>query len=219
MRSLEVPANLPDDKAYRFAITADKPGQFVIARVLLLPADHIDRADPDVIRFLKESRLPILRWPGGNFVSTYHWGDGVGPIEQRPTLPNYAWGQQENNFFGTDEFIAFCRAVGCEPMICVNAGSGTPAEAAQWVEYCNGDAQTPDGKAPGGQRESEALQREDIGRSATSFGATGSTTGPRPKATSTATASSSRRCSRRIPRSKCMPAARRCSGASAGMTR
>jgi alpha-N-arabinofuranosidase len=143
---LEVPADLPSDKAYRFAISADKPGQFVIARVLLLPADHINRADPDVIRFLKESRLPILRWPGGNFVSTYHWRDGVGPLEQRPTLPNYAWGQQENNFFGTDEFIAFCRAVGCEPMICVNAGSGTPAEAAQWVEYCNGDAQTPMGK-------------------------------------------------------------------------
>ncbi len=143
---LEVPANLPSDEAYRFAITADKPGQFVIARVLLLPADHVNRADPDVIRFLKESRLPILRWPGGNFVSTYHWRDGVGPLEQRPTLPNYAWGQQENNFFGTDEFIAFCRAVGCDPMICVNAGSGTPAEAAQWVEYCNGDAQTPMGK-------------------------------------------------------------------------
>jgi alpha-N-arabinofuranosidase len=143
---LEVPANLPADKAYRFAISADKPGQFVIARALLLPADHINRADPDVIRFLKESRLPILRWPGGNFASTYHWCDGVGPLEQRPTLPNYAWGQQENNFFGTDEFIAFCRAVGCEPMICVNAGSGTPVEAAQWVEYCNGDAQTPMGK-------------------------------------------------------------------------
>jgi alpha-N-arabinofuranosidase len=144
--NLEVPADLPDDKAYRFAITADKPGQFVIARVLLLPADHINRVDPDVIRFLKESRLPILRWPGGNFASMYHWRDGVGPLEQRPTLPNYAWGQQENNFFGTDEFIAFCRAVGCEPMICVNAGSGTPTEAAQWVEYCNGDAQSPMGK-------------------------------------------------------------------------
>ncbi len=144
--SLAIPAGLPDDKAYRFAITADRPGQFVIDRVLLLPADHINRADPDVIRFLKESRLPILRWPGGNFVSSYHWRDGVGPIEQRPTLPNYAWGQQENNFFGTDDFLAFCRAVGCEPMICINAGDGTPAEAAQWIEYCNGAAETPMGK-------------------------------------------------------------------------
>ncbi|MCU0916481.1 MAG: hypothetical protein MUC88_18235, partial [Planctomycetes bacterium] len=143
---LEIPASLPADQAYRFTITAEQPGQLVLDRVLLLPADHINRADPDVIRFLKESRLPILRWPGGNFVSGYHWRDGVGPLEERPTLPNYAWGQQENNFFGTDEFIAFCRAVGCEPMICINAGNGTPREAAEWVEYCNGDLQTPMGK-------------------------------------------------------------------------
>jgi alpha-N-arabinofuranosidase len=144
--SLEVPADLPDDKAYEFAVTADKPGQFVIDAVLLYPSDHINRADPDVIRFLKESRLPILRWPGGNFVSTYHWRDGIGPIERRPTLPNYAWGQQENNLFGTDEFIAFCRAVGCEPMVCINAGSGTPEEAAEWIEYCNGGPDSPMGK-------------------------------------------------------------------------
>jgi alpha-N-arabinofuranosidase len=143
---LEVSADRPADKAFRFAVTADGPGQFLIDSVRLYPADHVQRADPDVIRFLKDSRLPILRWPGGNFVSSYHWRDGVGPLEQRPTLPNYAWGQQENNFFGTDEFIAFCRAVGCEPMICVNAGSGTPEEAAQWVEYCNGGPDTPMGK-------------------------------------------------------------------------
>ncbi|MEN6424044.1 MAG: alpha-L-arabinofuranosidase C-terminal domain-containing protein [Phycisphaerales bacterium] len=144
--SIEVATDLPADKAYRFAMTADGPGQFVVDRVLLYPADHISRADPDVIRFLKESRLPILRWPGGNFVSGYHWQDGVGPIDRRPTLPNYAWGQQENNLFGTDEFLAFCRAVGCDPMICVNAGNGTPEEAAQWVEYCNGGPDTPMGR-------------------------------------------------------------------------
>jgi len=143
---LVIPDNLPEDKAYKFAILADKAGQFVIERVLLRPADHVNGADPDVIRFLKESHLPILRWPGGNFVSSYHWRDGVGPIEKRPTLPNYAWGQQENNFFGTDEFIAFCRTVGCKPMICLNAGSGTVSEAAQWLEYCNGSTDTPMGK-------------------------------------------------------------------------
>ena len=143
---LKIPDNLPDDKAYKFAVVADKAGQFVIERVLLRPADHINGADPDVIWFLRQSHLPILRWPGGNFVSSYHWRDGVGPVEKRPTLPNYAWGQQENNFFGTDEFIAFCRAVGCEPMICLNAGSGTVSEAAQWLEYCNGAVDTPMGK-------------------------------------------------------------------------
>jgi len=143
--SLKIPRKLPTDEAYKFALLFDQTGQLVVDRILLRPADHVNGADPDVIRFLKESKLPILRWPGGNFVSSYHWRHGVGPIEQRPTLPNYAWGEQENNFFGTDEFIAFCRAVGCEPMICVNAGSGTPQEAAQWIEYCNGAADTPMG--------------------------------------------------------------------------
>ena len=142
----KIPGKLSADKAYKFALMADEAGQFVIDSILLYPADHINRADPDVIDFLKESSLPILRWPGGNFVSGYHWRDGVGAIESRPTLPNYAWGEQENNFFGTDEFIVFCRAVGCDPMICVNAGNGTPEEAAQWVQYCNGGRGTPMGK-------------------------------------------------------------------------
>ncbi len=162
---LEAPSDLPADQAIRFAVTADQPGQFVIDRVLLYPADHVNGADPDVIRFLKESRLPLLRWPGGNFVSSYHWRDGIGPIEERPTLPNYAWGQQENNFFGTPEFIAFCRAVGCEPMICVNAGSGTPEEAAQWLEYCNGTADTPMGRlrAAHGHRQPYNVRHWEIG--------------------------------------------------------
>jgi len=162
---LKIPDNLPEDKAYKFAVIADKPGQFVIERILLRPADHINGADPDVIRFLRESHLPILRWPGGNFVSSYHWRDGVGHIEKRPTLPNYAWGQQENNFFGTDEFIAFCRAVGCEPMICLNAGSGTVLEAAQWLEYCNGSLDTPMGKlrAANGHPEPYNVRHWEIG--------------------------------------------------------
>ena len=163
--SLKIPESLPADKAYKFAVLANNAGQFVIERILLYPADHINRADPDVIRFLKESHLPILRWPGGNFVSSYHWRDGVGPIEKRPTLPNYAWGQQENNFFGTDEFIAFCRAVGCEPMICLNAGSGTVSEAAQWLEYCNGGVDTPMGRlrAENGHPEPYNVRHWEVG--------------------------------------------------------
>ena len=144
--TMEVPAGLPDAAPYRFAILADAPGQFVIGRALLRPADHIQGADPDVVRWLKDSRLPLLRWPGGNFVSGYHWEEGIGPFERRPTRPNYAWGGVEPNLFGTDEFIAFCRSVGCEPMICINGGDGTPEEAARWVEYCNGPAQSPMGR-------------------------------------------------------------------------
>ncbi|MCF7708417.1 MAG: alpha-N-arabinofuranosidase [Verrucomicrobia bacterium] len=144
--TLKLEGELSADTSYRLAITAPCAGCFVVDSVMLMPADHINGADPDIIRMLRESDLPILRWPGGNFVSGYHWEDGIGPLERRPTLPNYAWGGVEPNLFGTDEFIAFCRAVGCEPMICVNAGSGTPAEAARWIEYCNGSTNSSMGR-------------------------------------------------------------------------
>jgi alpha-N-arabinofuranosidase len=143
---LELDAASPSDAVYKLSLTADAPGQFVIQHIFFQPADNVSGADPDIIRLLRESHLPLLRWPGGNFVSSYHWQDGVGPIEKRPSHPNYAWGGIEPNLFGTDEFIKFCRAVGCDPMICINAGSGTPEEAAQWVEYCNGPAGSPMGK-------------------------------------------------------------------------
>lgn len=163
--SLRVPADMPADPAYRFSLVAGGAGQFVVGRVLLRPTDHINGADPDVVRLLKESRLPILRWPGGNFVSGYHWEDGVGPLEQRPTRPNYAWGGVETHYFGTDEFIAFCRAVGCEPMICVNAGNGTPEEAARWIEYCNGPVSSPMGarRAANGHPKPYGVRHWEVG--------------------------------------------------------
>ncbi len=162
---LEVPEQSPADVVYRLSLVTDLPGQFVIARLLLRPADHLSGADPDVVRLLRESRLPLLRWPGGNFVSGYRWEDGVGPAERRPTLPNRAWGGVETNQFGTDEFVAFCRAVGCEPMICINAGDGTPDEAARWVQYCNGPADSPQGarRAANGHPEPYHIHRWEIG--------------------------------------------------------
>jgi alpha-N-arabinofuranosidase len=131
---------------FELSLTAASGANVVIDRLLLYPDDHVGHADPDVIRMLRESGLPLLRWPGGNFVSGYHWRDGVGVVDARPTLPNPAWPGLEPNLFGTDEFVAFCRQVGCEPMICVNAGSGSPEEAAAWVEYCNGTPDTPMGR-------------------------------------------------------------------------
>jgi len=139
---LALDESAPADALYRLSVTAREAGQFVLGRVLLYPADHINGSDPDVIQLLKESKLPILRWPGGNFASGYHWQDGVGPVDARPTRPNLAWAGVEPNLFGTDEFIAFCRDVGCEPLICLNAGDGTADEAARWVEYCNGSGDT-----------------------------------------------------------------------------
>lgn len=162
---LALPADAPSGVAYQFALRAPATGQLVLRHVFLWPSDQIAGCDPDVIRLLRESRLPLLRWPGGNFVSGYHWEDAVGPVERRPTLPNYAWGSVELNTFGTDEFLAFCRAVGCEPMICVNAGSGTPAEAARWVEYCNGPATSPMGRlrAANGHPAPYAIRHWEVG--------------------------------------------------------
>jgi alpha-N-arabinofuranosidase len=162
---LHLGTNQPADTPYLLSITAPSHGQFVLGHVFLRPVDHINGADPDVVRYLRESRLPILRWPGGNFASTYHWDDGVGPIEDRPARPNYAWGGVEPNTFGTDEFVAFCRAVGCEPMICLNAGGATPAEAAQWVEYCNGPVTSPMGarRAANGHPEPYHIRYWEVG--------------------------------------------------------
>jgi alpha-L-arabinofuranosidase len=94
----------------------------------------------DVIEAVRPLRMPLLRWPGGNFVSGYHWQDGIGSREQRPRRMNLAWASEESNRFGTDEFIQYCRTIDTEPYLCVNMGSGTMDEAQAWVEYCNGTA-------------------------------------------------------------------------------
>jgi alpha-N-arabinofuranosidase len=96
----------------------------------------------DVMESVRTLRPPLLRWPGGNFVSGYHWVDGIGPKEQRPRRIELAWHGEESNRFGTDEFMQYCRAVGTEPYLCVNMGTGTMDEAQAWVEYCNGTGNT-----------------------------------------------------------------------------
>jgi alpha-N-arabinofuranosidase len=90
----------------------------------------------DVVAALKKIRIPVLRWPGGCFADEYHWRDGIGPREARPTMINTHWGGvTENNHFGTHEFFDLCEQLGCEPYICGNLGSGTVQEMQQWVEY------------------------------------------------------------------------------------
>ena len=91
----------------------------------------------DVLGLLRDLRLGVLRWPGGNFVSNYHWQDGIGPKDARPRRPELAWGGEEPNRFGTDEFLAYCAELGTEPYIALNMGTGTLAEALAWIEYCN----------------------------------------------------------------------------------
>jgi alpha-N-arabinofuranosidase len=91
----------------------------------------------DVIAEIKALGVPIMRYPGGNFVSGYNWQDGVGPKDHRPTLLERAWNQLETNQFGTNEFIEWCRLVGTEPLLAFNLGTGTAEQGVAYVEYCN----------------------------------------------------------------------------------
>jgi alpha-L-arabinofuranosidase len=79
----------------------------------------------DVIQAMKELRVPVVRWPGGNFVATYHWLDGIGPIDKRPKRHELAWAGVETNQFGTDEFMRWCEIVGTAPYLALNFGTGT----------------------------------------------------------------------------------------------
>lgn len=92
----------------------------------------------DTLAALHKLQMTAMRYPGGNFASGYHWIDGVGPKDQRPTVYDKAWESVEPNHFGTDEFLKLTRLMNWTPMLTVNLGTGTPEEARDWVEYCNG---------------------------------------------------------------------------------
>jgi alpha-N-arabinofuranosidase len=100
----------------------------------LMPADAKDGLDPDAVTLAKQMSTPLVRF-GGNFTSSYHWTDGIGPRDKRTNAINNSWGIPEYNSFGTDEFLEFCRQIGAQPQIALNLGSGTPEEAAAWVRY------------------------------------------------------------------------------------
>ena len=96
----------------------------------------------DVMAVIKEMNVPIIRYPGGNFVSGYHWLDGVGPKDKRPTVLDRAWNTLDSNQFGTNEFMEWCKLVNTEPLMGFNLGTGTPEMAVALVEYCNVDKGT-----------------------------------------------------------------------------
>jgi len=98
----------------------------------------------DVVQALRELNIPVLRWPGGCFADEYHWKEGIGPRDQRPSMVNTHWGMvTETNAFGTHEFLDLCQQFGCEAYIAGNVGSGTVEEMQDWVEYMtfNGDSE------------------------------------------------------------------------------
>ena len=111
---------------------------------------------PDLLQAVKDIRAPIIRWPGGCFASPYRWKDGIGPQHARRVTRRELWNDLDINSLGTDEFIALCRKVGTEPLIVVNIGTpqwNADAEtydflqdALDWMEYCNGPADSKWGK-------------------------------------------------------------------------
>ncbi|AUS95782.1 alpha-N-arabinofuranosidase [Clostridium thermosuccinogenes] len=108
------------------------------------PIPNTDGIRNDVVKALREIKIPVLRWPGGCFADEYHWMDGIGPYEQRPKMINTHWGGVvENNHFGTHEFFRLCELIGAEPYICGNVGSGTVREMQQWIEYITFDGESP----------------------------------------------------------------------------
>lgn len=98
----------------------------------------------DVVNALKRLKVPNLRWPGGCFADTYHWKDGIGPKENRPSMVNRWWGGvTEDNSFGTHDFLDMCERIGAEPYVSGNVGSGTVQELADWIQYVNSDKDSP----------------------------------------------------------------------------
>lgn len=130
------------------------------------PIPNIEGMRIDVIEALRKLHIPVLRWPGGCFADEYHWKDGVGPVEQRARMVNNNWGGvEENNHFGTHEFLRLCELLETEPYISGNVGSGTVHEMQQWVEYMTLDGQSPmaDWRKQNGQEEPWTLTYFGVG--------------------------------------------------------
>jgi alpha-N-arabinofuranosidase len=137
------------DKDGRLTISFAGTGTLWVGTASLMPDDNISGYRKDVIELLRAIRIPNIRWPGGNFVSAYHWLDGIGDMDKRPPRFNKAWPKEkewETNDVGIDEFIALCKLLNAKPYIALNSGNGTAEEAANLVQYCNSSVDTKYGK-------------------------------------------------------------------------
>jgi alpha-N-arabinofuranosidase len=151
-----------EEPATAVTIEADKPGAKIERDLFGQFAEHLgtgiyggvwvgkDSAIPnvrgirsDVVAALKAIKVPVVRWPGGCFADEYHWRNGIGPANKRPATLNGNWGGViEPNSFGSHEFFDFIDQIGAEAYLSVNVGSGSPQEAADWLEYLTADSPT-----------------------------------------------------------------------------
>ena len=162
--SLAAPGSRAQPTAAATAVVrADQPGPVVNKNIYGHFAEHLGRGiyeglwvgpgSPipntrgirnDVVAALRELNIPVLRWPGGCFADEYHWKDGIGPRDKRPSMINTHWGGVvEDNSFGTHEFMDLVEQLGTDAYITGNVGSGTPQEMMEWVEYLTSDAISP----------------------------------------------------------------------------
>jgi alpha-N-arabinofuranosidase len=152
-QSVAIPALTSEYKkfSFKFTPTADSTdarleivgagsGTFHIGTASLMPADNVLGFHPGMIRLFKEEGFKMFKWPGGNFVSSYDWRDGLGDRDKRPPR------NRESNDVGLHDFIALNRLVGAEPDLAIDSGYGSAREAAEEVEYCNGSVNTRMGK-------------------------------------------------------------------------
>lgn len=131
----------------------------------------------DVVAALRAIRVPNVRWPGGCFADEYHWRHGIGPAKDRRVTINSNWGgSTEPNTFGTHEFMDFVDQIGSEAYISVNVGSGTVAEAAEWVEYMTADPATTAGKERAANGRKAPYKIKYLGLGNESWGCGGSMT-------------------------------------------
>ena len=117
-----------------FVVSLQGESRVLVDNVSLYPDDAIEHFDPEVLALASGLGSPLVRF-GGNFTSAYNWRDGVGPLAKRVPMLNLAWGIPEDNTFGTDEFLAFCRLVHAQPQVALNLGTASPKDAADWVSY------------------------------------------------------------------------------------
>lgn len=133
----------PEDAVVaRIRIGFQGVGTFWTDSASLMPADNLRGMRRDVVEALKPMRISIMRYPGGCFADYYHWKIGLGPRDSRPEFWSAAWNEWNPNDFGVDEYMDLAKELGFEGHITTNYISGTAEEAAQWVEYANGSAET-----------------------------------------------------------------------------
>lgn len=121
-------------------------GNVALSCCSLMPSDNVLGWRKDVVELLRDIKVPVIRYPGGCYASFYDWRNYVGPRDSRPVSHSYYWGGLDDNDAFIDEFLQLCDIIGCEPQICINMMTSTPYKIAEFVEYLNGDDNTPMGR-------------------------------------------------------------------------